>query len=250
MKVTSGTREWADHNVNCFYGCANDCRYCYAKMMAKRYGRTDEASWKKMRINSQAVERHYPRYKGRVMFPTSHDIIDLPEVTEPCFKVLRKLVEAGNNVLVTTKPDFNVTQRLVDEFSDYKDLIQFRFTISSNNDDLLSFWEPNAPPYNVRLESLRLAYEKGFKTSVSIEPFLDHDPLPLIHELMPYVTESVWIGPMNYIPRNNIPLKYRDRYNSIRENYTKANIRSIMERLRDYPKIRFKDSMIRLSKLH
>jgi DNA repair photolyase len=248
MKVTSGTREWADHNVNCFYGCENDCLYCYAKMMAKRYGRSTETAWKKMRINKKAVEKRYGKYNGRVMFPTSHDIVDVPEVIEACFKVLKKLVDAGNSVLVTTKPDFNVTQKLITEFSDYRNLIQFRFTISSNNNDLLSFWESNAPPYRVRLESLKLAYEKDFKTSVSIEPFLDFDPIPLINELSPYVTESIWIGPMNYIPRKNIAVKYRGRYESIRGNYTTDNIRLIMERLKDYPKIRFKDSMIRLSK--
>jgi hypothetical protein len=218
-------------------------------MMAKRFGRTDEISWKNMRVNKQAVERKYPHYKGRVMFPTSHDIIDLPEVKEPCFRVLRKLVEAGNDVLVTSKPDFNVIKSIVDNFSDSKNLIQFRFTISSNNDDLLSFWEPSAPPYNVRLESLRFSYEKEFKTSVSIEPFLDYDPLPLIMEMTPYVTESIWIGPMNYIPRKNIPIECIDRYNQIRENYTKDNIQLIMKKLKDFPKIRFKDSMIRLSRL-
>jgi DNA repair photolyase len=38
-EITSGTKEWADHNVNCIRGCSNDCRYCYAKIMAKRFGR-------------------------------------------------------------------------------------------------------------------------------------------------------------------------------------------------------------------
>jgi DNA repair photolyase len=32
-KITSGTREWADYNVNCVAGCYNNCRYCYAKVM-------------------------------------------------------------------------------------------------------------------------------------------------------------------------------------------------------------------------
>jgi len=30
-KITSGTKEWADHNVNLIDGCSHDCRYCYAK---------------------------------------------------------------------------------------------------------------------------------------------------------------------------------------------------------------------------
>lgn len=46
----TGTREWADHNVNCVSGCINDCRYCYAKVMAKRFGRATESTWKIMTV--------------------------------------------------------------------------------------------------------------------------------------------------------------------------------------------------------
>ncbi len=31
----TGTKEWADYNVNCINGCYNNCKYCYAKMIAK-----------------------------------------------------------------------------------------------------------------------------------------------------------------------------------------------------------------------
>jgi len=245
MKVTSGTREWADQNVNCFYGCSNDCRYCYAKMMAKRFGRSDDNLWKKMVVNQKAVDRKYTQYNGRVMFPSSHDIIDDPEVISGCFTVLNKLLNAGNQVLITTKPDFNVVKKIIDEFSVYKDQIQFRFTITSNNDELLSFWEPNAPPFKVRLESLKFSMEKEYKTSVSIEPFLDFDPIPLINEIMPYITESIWIGPMNYISRSKIPKKYEERYYLIRKNYEKNNIINIITKLESISKIRLKDSMIK-----
>ena len=103
-EITSGTKEWADHNVNCIKGCSNNCRYCYAKMMAKRFGRCTEETWQNMIINSNAVERKYGRYKGRVMFPSTHDIVDDLVLQEACFVVIGKLLEAGNEVLITTKP--------------------------------------------------------------------------------------------------------------------------------------------------
>jgi len=84
-EITSGTKEWADYNVNCIKGCSNNCRYCYAKIMAKRFGRCKEDTWKDMIVNNSAVERNYGKYRGRVMFPSSHDIIDEPEVQEACF---------------------------------------------------------------------------------------------------------------------------------------------------------------------
>ena len=101
-KITSGTKEWADFNVNCVKGCSNDCRYCYAKMIAKRFGRKTEDSWKNMEINIKAVEKNYKKYNGRVMFPSSHDIVDDPEILDACFTVIRKLLETDNEVLITS----------------------------------------------------------------------------------------------------------------------------------------------------
>ena len=243
-KITSGTKEWADYNVNCIQGCANDCSYCYAKMMGKRFGRCTEENWKKMIVRKKAIEKKYKKFDGRVMFPSSHDIVDIPYVKKACYIVLQKLLKSGNEVLITTKPRLNVTKEIIQKYATYKDNIQFRFTITSNNDDLLSFWEPNAPKFEERKESLIYTKESGFKTSGSIEPFLDYMPQNLVTELQPYVTESIWIGPMNYIPRNNILSKYVDKYNEIRKNYEASNLLAIYDDLKNNELIRFKDSLL------
>ena len=115
-EITSGTKEWADHNVNCVKGCSNDCRYCYAKMMAKRFGRCQEHTWRNMIINKSAVDRNYVRYKGRVMFPSTHDVTDNPEIQEACFIVIHKLFQAGNEVLITTKPKLSIIEEIIKRF--------------------------------------------------------------------------------------------------------------------------------------
>jgi len=242
-KITSGTKEWADININCARGCVNDCRYCYAKMMAKRFGRCTEDTWKNMEIKNQVVNKKFKKYDGRVMFPSSHDIVDIPEIKDACLTVLEKLLDVKNEVLVTTKPCLSVTKNIIERFKSYQPLLQFRFTITSKNNELLSFWEPNAPSYEERVESLILAYKEGFKTSVSIEPFLDNEPQLLVYEVAPYVTESIWIGPMNYIPRNNIPEEDQPMYYAMRDNVNVSHLKEIYEDLKEFPKIRFKDSM-------
>lgn len=242
-KITSGTKEWAEKNINCVKGCANNCRYCYAKMMAKRFGRCTEDTWKNMEIRPAAMTKSYRKYDGRVMFPSSHDIVDIPEIKDACFIVLEKLLKANNEVLVTTKPCLSITKEIIDQFRNYKPQIQFRFTITSMKNELLSFWEPNAPPYEERLESLILANKEGFKTSVSVEPFLDKVPQHLISEVAPYVTESIWIGPMNYIPRNNISEEDQPKYDELRENINVSHLKEIYEDLKNFPRIMFKDSM-------
>lgn len=242
-EITSGTKEWADHNVNCIKGCSNNCRYCYAKMMAKRFGRCLEDTWKDMEVNERAVERNYRRYEGRVMFPSTHDIVDKPRVREACFVVIKKLLEAGNDLLITTKPKLSITKDIISQFRSFKEQLQFRFTITSLDNGLLAFWEPDAPNYEERLESLKHAYENEFRTSVSIEPFLDYSPHRLIYALSSYVTESIWLGPMNYIPQNGISSKHQRQYTEIRTRYDISHLASIYEDLKDFPLIKFKDSM-------
>ena len=211
--------------------------------MAKRFGRASESTWKTMTVRKDVVAQQFRKFPGRVMFPSSHDIVDIPEVEEACFEVLTKLLESGNNVLVTTKPRMAILLKIEELFSGYKDMLQFRFTITSRNNDLLKFWEPGAPLFEERMACIESAFSENFKTSVSIEPFLDHDPQVLVGMVAPYSTESIWIGKMNYIPRNHLPESSLSFYHEIRKNTEKAHLLKIYNDLKDYPKIRFKDSI-------
>lgn len=242
-KITLGTKEWANSNVNCYLGCSHDCRYCYAKKMAIRFKRKTEKSWKIMVPNYKNIKKGYRKRNGRIMFPTSHDIT--PNALDNCILILRKLLQAKNNVLITTKPNLNCLSTICYEFESYKTQIQFRFTITSYDDELLKYWEPGAPSFEERLQSLILAYDKGFKTSISIEPFLDKDPFELIEISYPYVTESIWIGKMNYmksIGKNQEEQKYSDHIQDI--NSIKNLKRIIFKSKKDNKvKINIKDSI-------
>lgn len=244
-KITLGTREWSDYSVNCISGCNNNCKYCYAKKMAIRFGRKTEINWKKMEIRPQMLKKHFKKREGRIMFPTSHDICSKPDILKACLVVLSNMLKPGNNVLITTKPSFEVIKKICENLNIYKSNIQFRFTITSNNNNLLAFWEPGAPSFEQRLKSLKLAYKKGYKTSVSIEPFLS-DPLDFLYEIEPYVSDSIWIGPMNYIQRKNILKNEIELFDNIRDLIRPSNLLSIYYRISslNISKIRFKDSFL------
>ena len=229
--TTRGTKEWADSNVNCFFGCSNNCKYCYAKQMALRFKRINAPEdWSYMKPNRKAIDKNYKKRAGRIMFPTSHDITRISFLD--CCTVLEKLLAAGNSVLVTTKPVPWITDEICIEFEEYKDLIQFRFTITSKDDDVLSIMEPGAPQFWDRIRALKIAHKAGYKTSVSIEPFMDERPEALVNIIQEYVTESIWIGPMNHLKGEGIPWCY----------YTKENLKRIHNELKDHPLIRFKDA--------
>ena len=242
-KITQGTKEWADSNVNCYFGCSNNCRYCYAKKMAIRFKRKTEDSWKIMIPNRVKIEKNYRLRNGRIMFPTSHDITI--ESLDNCLKVLNKLLVAKNNVLITTKPNFDCINEICKRFKKFINLIQFRFTISSINNDILGFWEPNAPRFEERYKSLKFAFQNGYKTSISIEPFLDLDPFKLVEKLLPLVTESIWIGKINYFNINNPNNNNRYFFDKIRQSKQKDHliqiIRIASERYQSI--VRIKDSI-------
>jgi len=227
--ITSGTKEWADHNVNLIDGCIHDCKYCYAKRIAKRFGRATDESWKVMHVRQNDVRKGYNKREGRVMFPTSHDLIPEDPSFASCMVVLGKLLASSNQVLITTKPHVVAIKHICDHFEQFKDQIQFRFTITSMSDHVLARWEPGAPPFAERLESLVYAALSGYKTSVSIEPILDVTirALDALYQaVVPYCTESVWLGTMNY---------FHDPH--------KLDARLIYQHFQDKRLVRFKDSI-------
>ncbi len=252
-KITQGTREWASSNVNLYSGCSNNCKYCYAKKMAIRFGRKTDENWSEMELNIDAVTKGYRKRNGRIMFPTSHDITT--ESLYYCIIVLRKLLDAGNTVLVTTKPNLWCVYSILNQLEKYKTQIQFRFTITSISNYHLRFWEPKAPNFEERLQSLKIAYRMGFKTSISIEPFLDEDPNALILELYPFVSETIWIGKMNYIKAKNITSGEKQFYEYQRKICSWTNIKKIILNIQKLPeeiksKIRIKDSIVNHKEYH
>jgi DNA repair photolyase len=252
MKPKTGTKEWAEHSRNIFLGCAHNCRYCYAREIALRYERIyHNDAWPTMVLNPVTLNETPRRLKGRIMFPTTHDI--LPEALPVVVPYLTGWLEAGNEILIVTKPHIETIVTLCTDLSDYRDSIMFRFTIGSINDDVLNFWELGAPGYKERLESLRYASVYNYKTSVSIEPYLDGALLALVREVDPYVTDTIWVGLMNKIKRRvdtKAWTKQEDKYLDDLIGLQKVKwVKFFYEGLKNNPKIRWKDSIRQLLNL-
>ncbi len=240
-----GTKEWAGSNENFIQGCIHDCKYCFAKGNAVRFRRKTAENWRIEEVNFKKLKRGVRKRKGTIMFPSSHDIS--PKNVDYAIQHLEKLVKAGNNVLVVSKPHLEVIQKICSHFQPYKDQMLFRFTIGSDNTETLKFWEPNAPSFEERLSALQHAQAQGFKTSVSIEPALDGNTFELVQKLSPFVTDSLWIGLANRLKGN---LKLNGHADD--ETWTKANelkaiqtkhwVEELADKLKDHPKIKWKDS--------
>ncbi len=138
MVKTKGTREWSSSSVNIFFGCENNCSYCYAKKIAYRFKRLDNLeNWKTMTLNEKAIKKQYHKRDGVIMFPTAHDLPAREPFLSAWLNVLRKILDHGNSVLITTKPRIDSIVKIIHGFNMYKTRIEFRFTITSVQDDIL-----------------------------------------------------------------------------------------------------------------
>ena len=221
--------------------------------MAIRFKRKTLDNWKIEEVKSLMFNKKYGKKKGNIMYPTSHDIT--PVNVESSMVFLGNLLKSGNDVLIVTKPHFDVVEKICDRFSCYKDNILFRFTIGSCGTVTLKFWEPNAPSFEERLASLKHAYLMGFKTSVSCEPALDTDTSTLAETVMPYVSDAVWLGKANRL-KSIIKLNCGDDLviqkvaEQLEKSQTDEWAWGLYKQFKDNPQIKWKDSLKKILGLY
>lgn len=245
-KTVFGTAEWAVANANYLNGCSNDCKYCYSKDMAIRFKRKTPDTWKEEEVNWTAYNKIIRGKRGYIMFPSTHDIT--PKHLDLAISYLARLLLYGNSVLIVTKPSLECIKSICDTFTDYKEQILFRFTIGSVDSNTLKFWEPYAPDYSERKQSLIYAYYAGFKTSISCEPMLDNNIQAVIEDLSKYVTDAIWLGKMNFVLRRLRTNGHTDELtlkaaNQILSWQSDDEIETLYNKYKDNPMIKWKESI-------
>lgn len=243
-KPITGTAEWAKHKANSHMGCRHGCRYCYARANnVDRFKKCSPEAWKTPRLLKNALTRKWGRRDGTIMYPTAHDIT--PDIQHDCIVFLANMLRPGNRVLIVTKPHLSVIESLCRFLKPWQSQVLFRFTISADDDAVLSYWEPGAPPYAERVASLIAARREGYATSVSVEPMLDGDNVVrLAKDLLPHITDTIWIGRLNKAQLRVRCETYDDRthLHRVLSQQVDAEVRRIYAALKDEPKVRWKES--------
>jgi len=215
--------------------------------MSIKYKQTTKDNWERPVIRLNDVKKKISKWnESLVMFPSSHDIT--PNNIEEAMIVLRKILEADNEVLIVSKPHYDCIKRICDEFAGYKNKILFRFTIGSYDNEVLKFWEPNAPDLKERMKSLKYAFNSGYNTSVSCEPMMDNRVDKVIDAVRPYVTETIWVGKVNLLwsrlERNtDMNDKLVKMAKQLEQWQTDDNILLLYSKYKNDPVIRWKDSI-------
>lgn len=234
---------WAGQDgasTNDYIGCENNCLYCYAKLQAiRRKLVADEHAWGKPKPNKYRLKRKITKLEnGRYMYPTTHDLTEAN--ISLCMDTILAILEAGNDILIVSKPRIRVMEYIINAIpKEHSTNVEFRFSIGSMSDYILKRFEPNAPLYDERKKALELVFNHGYKTSVSIEPYLDDYPEFVVMDLDPFVTEMIWIGTMNYV---NQAKALHPEIRELGHLYVPDRVRAIKEKLDNSPthKIRYK----------
>jgi DNA repair photolyase len=184
------------------------------------------------------VRQSTKKAEGGIMFPTTHDLHY--KHRDWWFPFLKEMLENGNDVLIVTKPEYAAVSYICEKLEQYKNQMEFRFTIGTNDDKVAEYWEPGAPRPSDRLIAIAHVSTLGFRTSISMEPLLIEQPKEMIDNLfMGWITGTIWIGIMNHydlnpaIPEESRQIKIQGRENMQRVYYS----------LKDNPQIRWKDSV-------
>ena len=101
--------------------------------------------------------------------------------------------------------------------------------------------------YEERLVSLQEAHARGYQTSVSCEPMLDTQVEDVVRAVADFVTDTIWIGLMNGVKQRLTlngasPEMHKMGAELIRQ-CSREMIAGLHGRLKDNPKIRWKDSI-------
>ncbi len=162
-------REYCDLAVNIYDSCPHGCTYCYARAMAKRFGKPWGDTVNPRPGIVEAVRQQLAGMRGqgkKIMLCFTCDPYPIGFDTTATREVIGVIKESGNHVQILTKGD-ETAQRDFD-LLDSND--SFGITYSG---DFEGKEEPGAARMFDRFQNITAAYQRHIPTWVSCEPVLD-----------------------------------------------------------------------------
>ena len=155
------------YNLNTYLGrCGHGCIYCYAVKFPSFTGPTVPREDLLEKIEVMAAKT---RPKLPVMLSDCTDPYQPPEkdykITRKCIEVLAK---HKFPLLIVTKS--NMVLRDVALLKSTPTVVSI--TVTTLNEKVAEFWEPNAPPPKLRINALKRLSDEGIPTIARIDPII------------------------------------------------------------------------------
>ncbi len=200
-------REYADLACNPYRGCTHGCRYCFAKRFNpdgyhKAANPKDNIIERLEKDLDILIEQYQPLSDSgipEILFSFQGDCYQPAEMNYKLMpKIIRLLRERNFSFTILTKGG----KLAIRDFELLQGYEHFRFgtTLIFAEQEMATYWEPDAAPIQNRIDTVMQAKMYGFKTWISLEPVIDPEQaLQLIDRLHGYVDH--WkIGKINYQP--------------------------------------------------
>jgi len=175
---------------NPIHGCIHECKYCWAKSLRERWGKSFEVGFREEFLWDKMPD------DGTWIFVGSTGDVFCEAVPKGwLLQLLLKIAydEKDNKFLLQTKNPSRFLE-LEEEFDTFKEKIILGTTIETNRETPWS----KAPPTWLRHQALRSMKNKGFKTFLSLEPLADFDLNVLKLMIGDIQPEAIELGLENY----------------------------------------------------
>ena len=197
--------EYADFCINHVEGCAHNCNYpCYARQMARRFGRKD-SEWTKPKLVENALElldKEIPKYKGEIefvhlCFMTDPFMHKFKEVEDMTLRIIEKLNKNGIRCSTLTK---GIYPKGLTE-NKYNRLNEYGITLVSLDEEFKRKYEADSAEFLGRIKALKYLHDNGLRTWISMEPYpppkLAKQNLRKILEKIKFA-DTIIFGKLNY----------------------------------------------------
>jgi DNA repair photolyase len=191
------TSKVADYTINPYVGCEHGCTYCYARFM-KRFTRHKEkwGQFVDVKINAVSLLQNEIR-KRRVGKVWISGVCDPYQPLEEQYKLTRGClgVLLTHDWPITIQTKSPLVLRDVDILKQFTDC-EVGLSITTMHDGIRRLFEPDAPPINLRIETLARLHSAGIQTFAMIAPLLPgaEQLVPPLKEIVDYIL----IDKMNY----------------------------------------------------
>lgn len=194
-------REYSPFALNIYSACDHECAYCYARRMWNKPVKPRKGLIEA--LQSQLENGELKQINRQVLLSFLCDPYCNEELTcQYTRRVLEILLDADIPVAVLTKGGSRAT-RDFDIFTHFK-RFQLGVTLTFDNDNDSTEWEPGASSPSDRIEILKVAHRSGIRTFVSFEPVIDPEQSLRLMELAAPYTQHYKIGRWNHDHRAHV----------------------------------------------
>ena len=170
-----------DYTLNPYSGCTFGCTYCYAAFFTRRpEEKVRWGEWVKVKENAVALLRNQRRN------PLNGKTIYMSSVTDP-YQPADKKLELTRSLLKELatfhKPHLVIQTRsplVVRDLDILKQIgtVQVNMTVTTDNEEVRSAFEPTCPSNKVRLKAIREVQEAGVQACITMTPLLPVEHAP------------------------------------------------------------------------